>query len=732
MKKNYFSALILLFLGVSVSQAQNFEQWGVAPSGSNWDTSFVNNDPFIFNFNGLPVGAHGTATLVIYQDGDFGDGGEYCTASDQGTGTTLGSTSQNQGGDCTLDSMVVTFNAANLDTWQTAGNWVLEITPSPDVDPFCGFNGDMMRAKVRLNFNYCTAGAPVEYASIDADTNVVCPHTPLTLIGSPSGGSFSGTGVTGNVFDPSALSAGKYTVTYVATDAIGCETSGNFEITVGKSPGDLDILVCEGGNSPVFEPVNVSYGFSYDIDFQNPIDTAAAYSYGPIVTSPEVIYYGVLNTNDKFIIDTVMQTNSYAVDHDNETGDDRGGIALTDSTVYVVGDDYTARFDIDLLTAGVSLPRRDGLFSDLKSRKIWSLYNTSSGQMPDDWPNNFVVDAFIALDADLNPTTEIVPLSTSITMGVGNNQNNGIFAGFGKLGLYNGDSEEFYVVDVNSGNVELINTLYLDLYWSENWSDWGTLGFDGQDWIANYRSSSADQIVEHDINNDIVESISSFSDVSDLSSFTFHTGNNRLYFHYEGTAQFGGGSETLGYVDASATIEINENGTIGCPSRVEFTFNEIDLGNDTTICENATPIVLEAGNGYDSYTWNGVNNNWNVYPVTVSGQYIVAAVDEIGCEVVDTIEITVDPCLGVDELSKDNFTVYPNPTNGIFTIDFTKELSNATIQIVDLQGKVCYSNVLETAVSSKTIDANHLENGVYILSIHTDDVYSKTQIVVTK
>lgn len=711
------------------SYAQTYEQWGTTANGYDWDTSYVNSPSFDFTFTGLPVGAHGNATLIIYQDGDFGDNGEYCDAYDQGTNTLLGSTSPNPAGDCTMDSMEVTFSAMNLDTWQTAGDWTLQINPTSAVDAFCGTTGDLFRVKVRLIFDYCTAGTPVEYASIDADTSIVCPHTPLTLTGSPAGGTFTGTGMSGNVFDPSSLMAGIYTVTYTGTDAIGCETSSSMKITVAKTPGDLDILVCEDGNSPVIEPANVPYGYAHDIDFQNAIDTAAGYSYGPITTSPEVIYYGVFSTNDTFILDTVMQTNSMVVDHNTETGDDRGGIAVTDTTVYVVGDNNTARFDLDLLTAGVVLPRRDGLFSDIKTGKLWSLYNTSSGQMPDNWPTDFEVDALVALDADLNTTSTIVPLSTPITMGNGNNQNNGIFAGYGKLGLYNGDSEEFYVVDINSGNVELINTLSLNLYWSENWADWGTLGFDGQDWIANYRSN---QIVAHNIDNDASVDITSFTGISDLSSFTYHEGTNRMYFHYEGSGQFGGSSETLGYVDADATIILNPNGNVGCPSRIEFTFNEIDLGNDTTICENEAPLVLEAGNDFESYTWNGDNNDWNIFPVTETGEYIVEAVDEIGCDVIDTIVVTVDECLGLDELSAEALTVYPNPTSGVFTIDFNAAVDNATVNIIDLQGKVCYTTVLENGTSSKTIEASQLENGIYILSIETSEYQTKTQIVVTK
>jgi len=52
-------------------------------------------------------------------------------------------------------------------------------------------------------------------------------EAPVTLIGAPAGGTFSGPGVTGNVFDPGSLLPGVYTITYTYTDAAGC--TGTYE-----------------------------------------------------------------------------------------------------------------------------------------------------------------------------------------------------------------------------------------------------------------------------------------------------------------------------------------------------------------------------------------------------------------------------------------------------------------------------------------------------------------------
>ena len=60
-----------------------------------------------------------------------------------------------------------------------------------------------------------------------------CTGAPYTLVAAPAGGNFSGTGVTGNQFDPAA---GTQTVTYTYTNGNGCTNSANAVITVNTTP----------------------------------------------------------------------------------------------------------------------------------------------------------------------------------------------------------------------------------------------------------------------------------------------------------------------------------------------------------------------------------------------------------------------------------------------------------------------------------------------------------------
>lgn len=89
------------------------------------------------------------------------------------------------------------------------------------------------------NDNGCTATDdavvivnPLPLVVIGPDETTCINYDPIQLAGSPSGGTFSGPGVSGNVFDPSTAGQGVHTVTFTYQDANGCENTAVQVITV--------------------------------------------------------------------------------------------------------------------------------------------------------------------------------------------------------------------------------------------------------------------------------------------------------------------------------------------------------------------------------------------------------------------------------------------------------------------------------------------------------------------
>lgn len=69
-------------------------------------------------------------------------------------------------------------------------------------------------------------------------SNMCLNHAPLTLSGgTPAGGTYSGTGVSGGIFNPVTAGTGSHVITYAFTDANGCDGQATFTINVSGCLG---------------------------------------------------------------------------------------------------------------------------------------------------------------------------------------------------------------------------------------------------------------------------------------------------------------------------------------------------------------------------------------------------------------------------------------------------------------------------------------------------------------
>jgi hypothetical protein len=82
---------------------------------------------------------------------------------------------------------------------------------------------------------------PLPVVSFTGLPDTVCTYNGnFNLTGSPSGGTFSGAGVTGNVFNPATVSMGNHIISYSYTDGLGCENSSNHTVYVSLCTGIIE------------------------------------------------------------------------------------------------------------------------------------------------------------------------------------------------------------------------------------------------------------------------------------------------------------------------------------------------------------------------------------------------------------------------------------------------------------------------------------------------------------
>ena len=168
----------------------------------------------------------------------------------------------------------------------------------------------------------------------------------------------------------------------------------------------------------------------------------------------------------------------------------------------------------------------------------------------------------------------------------------------------------------------------------------------------------------------------------------------------------------------------------GCDSITNQQIN-IDVIDVTVM--NASP-TLTANQSGATYQWLDCDNGNAAIPsetnqsytATANGNYAVevtlgACVDTSACENVNTVGIENST------FNAQHFSIYPNPTTGVFTIDLENVNENTSIAVYDVLGKVIVS---KTSITTSTqIDLTEYEKGIYFINIQSDNEKTVRKII---
>ena len=87
-------------------------------------------------------------------------------------------------------------------------------------------------------------------------------------------------------------------------------------------------------------------------------------------------------------------------------------------------------------------------------------------------------------------------------------------------------------------------------------------------------------------------------------------------------------------------------------------------------------------------------------------------------------EVTCDGTLGHDETVSTPVTLYPNPSDGLFTIDLGT--SEWQVTIYDAMGRKVFENQMG---GNSSLDLRHLNKGVYFMKANTGTREYKTKVI---
>ncbi len=151
---------------------------------------------------------------------------------------------------------------------------------------------------------------------------------------------------------------------------------------------------------------------------------------------------------------------------------------------------------------------------------------------------------------------------------------------------------------------------------------------------------------------------------------------------------------------------------------------------DVTITNASTILIANQANA--TYRWLDCDNNYTVitnatnqiFTATINGNYAVEiiignCIDTSACENISTSSI--------NEAVKDIVSIYPNPTEGIVTINFEKNNGIINYTLSSISGEFIERG--NTTLNSVIIDLNKESKGVYFIKLFTTETSTVYKLI---
>jgi glucose/arabinose dehydrogenase len=156
-------------------------------------------------------------------------------------------------------------------------------------------------------------------------------------------------------------------------------------------------------------------------------------------------------------------------------------------------------------------------------------------------------------------------------------------------------------------------------------------------------------------------------------------------------------------------------------------------GLSPTYCETSSPSQLtfipQGGTILGTAQPGLINNEFNPSVLGIgSFELNYTFADKNGCGNSVSASTVIESCLGITSNIQINFSVLPNPSNGIFNIQFTSETNFDRLEVIDVTGKICWTK--QNFVGTNLIvDLNHQAKGVYYLKLKKSEIETIQKLI---
>lgn len=166
----------------------------------------------------------------------------------------------------------------------------------------------------------------------------------------------------------------------------------------------------------------------------------------------------------------------------------------------------------------------------------------------------------------------------------------------------------------------------------------------------------------------------------------------------------------------------------------------VTVSSDTTICADHSVAVIAESQDDVSYLWSPGNQTSSFITVDSTGYglgiqpiSVLVTNNQTNCQSSAQTSVTIEDCTGIDETTSSELSVYPNPSNGTFTLKLASNvLKKYNLELYDATNKLVYkqTNVPVNSAGSVTIHTSGLTAGIYTLYLKGEENVFSTKMVI--
>ena len=156
-----------------------------------------------------------------------------------------------------------------------------------------------------------------------------------------------------------------------------------------------------------------------------------------------------------------------------------------------------------------------------------------------------------------------------------------------------------------------------------------------------------------------------------------------------------------------------------------ITLPNCNVNNDASINVNVAGATAPYVFAWTDATGNPLGVDNPLIGIGI-GSYNMVITDDNACTYPYTFTIT--DCVGIEEMEMASLNIFPNPSNGSFTINHDA-LKNASWSLYDISGKLLHSERIASGSTSTLVNVT-VPAGVYSLRIIADDMQLQKSVVV--